>query len=163
MKLLLIFVYAAVICSMSAISVSVQVSEPRLQTASGESKIYAKPAATIGRQKHRRRRKIFHRRRRVRQTAVRRESKLVSKNRINIQSKQMSSKNHPPQESQNKQTNRATTRDAAQKAGTFDGDLRRLPKTKPRQTGTPKVREPNDAKPKVYVNEPTVDPEPDKF
>ena len=127
-------------CSMLVISVSAQISEPRLQTAPVKSTIRSKTAATVGRSK--RRRKL----------------KINSANRIDVQTKPMPSKIHKPKKSQNEQTN-----DAAQKAGTFDGDLRRLPQTKPRRTGTPKVREPNNVKPEIYVNEPTVDSEPNKF
>ena len=46
----------------------------------------------------------------------------------------------------------------ARGAGTFDGDLRRLPPTKPAVQERPKLREPK-IKPKIYVKDKKINPE----
>lgn len=131
---------------------SVQNSRSNTKNAGGKSKAGPKSAAAIRGRKSRQ--FEITKKMAIKKGAVSRKSKHTVRKQINLQTRNPSSSVVQT----SGQTNGEPVQFEAKGAGTFDGDLRQLPQTKPIRQERPKLRQPN-IKPRIYVPPPTIKPD----
>lgn len=140
-----------------AFSMVAQNSVSNFNIVSHESKLKNK-TSDPNRQKKRRHKQKMMRTKRIVKGAISRKKIRPAQKRVSQQPKNTRSGSLSGNDQVNDQTNNTPSQSEAKGAGTFNGDLRQLPRKKPVRQERPKLREPK-IKPKIYVGNTKIEPE----